>query len=857
MLNKIFKKTDDAPKAGDASLSANKKTAAAKAKKPSDNIDWQPLLEAAAGDDVALLAIAKNDAPLKVRQAAVEAMQSEEGLRSAEREFREHDRRIHREAKLRLETRVAERLQRAEAATLITRASALLAQEQIPVNRFVEIDRAWQALDVTKLEPGQVASFASVSEQITLVLRSRGDQHSSIKRWINDADRALAELQAGSIAVAETGLDRDKLSAAYDAVNQINDDAPVTLEQDALARDVSHKKSLLDTSLQVARSLDAHLTHLDGLVAGNIAGDTAAWHALPPIADTKIAALLTARFDAIRRTQQQTREGTERATRDSVAEKDKARRQAKMASLAELLATAEAALSAGHIVDATASLASVEAALKGAAVNQQMQNRIDVFKAEITRLKGWQHWGGGRVREDLVGEAEVLAKAITDEKLHIKSHADAIEKLRDRWKELDKLGGATSRELWIKFDGALKTAYLPVSAQLAKLKAIRQENLAARNKLLAALDAIVVHDSDSMPADGPRELARALEHFQGEWRKLGPLEHTVPHKAQAALQERMKAGLARLETPLNDRRRLETTKREQLISRAKALSAENQPRDVINKVRELQTEWQQHAKALPLQRNVENRLWAEFKAATDAIFQARDAANSARDAVFQDNAKVRNELVARVEALNADSAPGDIKRTLSDVDTAWRRAGEAPRNIAPKLEQRFRAARDSAQLLLSGSAKRTWQKTCDTLTAKLALCIAVEDAGGKTAGNEAESWAALPALPTVWEKPLATRFDRAVAGQPVTGGEAAKSDGELLNLEAALDLASPAAFQAARREMKLRAMKNAIEARQVVTLSNADIEAWIAGIVSAPLIDPVATLRFQAILTGLRDKPLR
>ncbi len=857
MLNKIFKKTDSVQETNGDILAAPKKATASTLKKPPDNIDWQARLDAATGDDNALLLIAKGDAPLKIRQAAVEAMQSEDGLRSAEREFREHDRRIHREAKLRLEIRVAERLARAEAVTLIAGAAALLAQEQIPANRFVEIDRAWRELDVSKLEPAQVASFQSVSEQITHVLRSRGDQHSSIKRWINDADRALAELQAGSIAVAETGLERDKLAAAYDTVNRLNDDAPVALDQDAQARDVAHKKLLLDAALQVARSLDARLTHLDGLIAENSAGDSAAWHALPPVSDTTIAALLTARFDVIRRTQQQTREGAERAAKNALIEKDKARRQVKISNLSELLATAEAALSAGHIVDATASLASVEAALKGTTVNHQLQTRIDMLKAEITRLKGWQHWGGGRAREDLVGEAELLAKAITDEKLHIKSHADAIEKLRERWKELDKLGGATSRELWGKFDGALKTAYLPVSAQLAKLKAVRQENLAARKKLISALDAIVRDDTGAAPTDGLRELARALEHFQGEWRKLGPLEHTVPHKAQAALQERMKTAVARLETPLSETRRLEAEKREQLITRAKALGGENQPRDVINKVRELQTEWQKHAKAVPLQRNVENRLWSEFKAATDAIFVTRDAANTARDAVYHDNAKVRNDLIARIEALGADSAPGEIKRTISEVDTSWRRTGEAPRNIANKLEQRFRDAREKAQSLLAGSAKRTWQKTCDALAAKLALCTAVEAANGVSAGNEAESWTALPELITVWEKPLRMRFDAAIGGQMRPERAITASDGDLLNLEAALDLESPAAFQAARREMKLRAMKNAIEARQVVTISNTDIEQWIGGVVGAPLTDTVAARRFEAIMTALRDKPLR
>ncbi|MEI6738250.1 MAG: DUF349 domain-containing protein, partial [Pseudomonadota bacterium] len=719
----------------------------------------------------------------------------------------------------------------------------LVAQEHIPANRFVDIDRAWQSLDISRLEITQITTYQAVNEKITHLLRSRGDQHLLIKRWSNDADSALAALHAGSIAVAETGLERDRLAAVYDAVAKLNTNAPVTLEQDAQSRDISHTKSLLDAALQLARALDARLAFLDRFLAESGAVDTATWHALPAIAEIKVAALLNARFDAIRKTHQQTHQIAEHAAKDALAEKNKARRHATLATLTDLLATAEAALGEGHIVEATTSLEAIEVALKEGSTNTKLQSRIDALRAEITRLKGWQHWGGGRVREDLVGEAEVLAKAITDEKLHIKTHADAIEKLRERWKELDKLGGATSRELWINFDGALKTAYLPVSAQLAKLKAVRQENLAARNQLIAVLDAIPLALETATPSTelptilspvapldlcvAPhatlRDLARGIEHFQGEWRKLGPVEHTVPRKAQVALLERMRISVARLELPLNEARRIEALKREKLITRAKALSVESQHRDTINKIRELQTEWQQHAKGLPLQRNVENRLWSEFKTATDAIFQARDAANAARDATFQANAIIRDELIARLHVLTADSPPAEIKKVIAEVDTAWRRAGEAPRSLASKLDKRFRTARDAALQFSTGSAKRTWLRTCESVAVKLALSIAAESSSGLTADIVEERWCAAIALPPIWEKPLRTRLDRALAGQPIM---ATTMDDELLRLEAALEIESPQAFTQARREMKLRAMKNAIEARQKVTVTNADIEQW-------------------------------
>ena len=571
MLNNLFKKAAATPVAD---------TPAPKTKtKPlpvADATDWQAKL-ASATDDAARLALALEKAPLKIRLSAIEAMETEDGLKAAEREFREHDRSIHREAKRRLELKVAERIARAEAVLLIASANELALLEQIPANRLVELDRAWHEIDTTLLEATQIAAYVEASEKIMQLLRSRGDLQLLIKRWTTETDRALAELQAGSIAVAETGLDRDKLGIAYETLDRLLQNLPAMADQDALARDVAHKKSLLESALQLARALDARLTFLDGVIADNATADTVAWHALPAITDTTVAALLNARFEASRKTKQQTEDSIKRVARAESADKKKTASQAKLVALTEQLNTAEAALAAGHIVEATTALAAIEATLKDTTPQQKIQSRIAALRAEIARLKGWQHWGGGRVREDLVAEAEVLEKAITDEKLHIKTHADAIDKLRERWKELDKLGGATNRELWTNFDNALKTAYLPVSAQLAKLKAVRQDNLSARNLLIAALDAVELPAAEgevkaALTTDQLRELSKKLDHFQVEWRKMGPVEHTVPHKAQDALLNRMKASVARLETPLNDARQVEAAKREKLITPCQGLS---------------------------------------------------------------------------------------------------------------------------------------------------------------------------------------------------------------------------------------------------------------------------------------------
>ena len=165
MLSRLFKKREgaDAPPA----LPTKPDARAAKARQAVDALaEWQPRLQAALGDDAALLLIAENSPVLDVRCAAVEALASEEALKQAERELRTHDSRVHRVAKRRYVAAVAQREARAGAQAVIVAAQALTAELPLPANRLVAIDRDWQALDASVLEPAQMTEFTELRERL-------------------------------------------------------------------------------------------------------------------------------------------------------------------------------------------------------------------------------------------------------------------------------------------------------------------------------------------------------------------------------------------------------------------------------------------------------------------------------------------------------------------------------------------------------------------------------------------------------------------------------------------------------------------------------------------------------------------
>lgn len=921
MLGWIFKKKGPTP--GPAAAVA-RKNPPPPAAPPAPAVDWEARLAQARGDDKALLALARSaGVPLPSKLAAIEALAGEAALKLAEREFRSHDRRVHQLAKRRLLAQVAQRQAREQAAHLIAAARALAAEADVAANRSVELDHAWQALDSSAIEPAQHEAFAALSAQLAGQLRERGERERQHKRWQQDAEQALQQLQAACAEAAAGTQERITLAAAVSAVNGALQSPP----PDSLAG----VAATLRQALQMAAALDARLAVLDRLLAGPAADAAAApaapetthapqtsdttetpetpaqpqapiaadamvdagaptqeagvaaapaddpqraWQALPPLPEAHLEALLQARHARWQQARVQARQERQSQGREQARERQRARQSELGAALADRVAQAEAALDAGQLAEAERQLSAIDDEGQTAAADA-LQVRIAAAQARLAQLRGWQHWAGGRAREELVLQAEALAAATVaagngDEagaadadvaRLSVRQRADVITTLRERWKEIDRLGGAGGRALWPRFDAALKAAHEPVAAHVAAQRAARESNLAARLQLIEGLEATAAPvapedlgaESGAVPAD-PHTLAGALSRFHIEWRKLGPLEHTVPHAARAALLQRMEAAVARVDAPLQAARAQARVEREVLVARARALAADapGRGRDLPGDVRALQAEWQRHAKALPLARADEQALWADFKAATDAAFAAREAAYSAREAEFQAHAAEREALIERLR-VRADDSAAVQRQTLAEVDAAWQRCGPAPRARAAALDAAYRDARDALQQWLDQAAQRAWQAGCDALDAKLALCLAHEHSAAADgyAPTVAGAWQALPALPA----PLEDTLRRRAGLLPARADAAAPpADELLLQIETAWGLPTPPAYEEARRTRKLLAMKAALEGHRSEVPAAPRPDDALALLLGRSGLDGSQQARLAAILDARRRR---
>jgi len=107
-------------------------------------------------------------------------------------------------------------------------------------------------------------------------------------------------------------------------------------------------------------------------------------------------------------------------------------------------------------------------------------------------------------------------------------------------------------------------------------------------------------------------------------------------------------------------------------------------------------------------------------------------------------------------------------------------------------------------------------------------------------------------LPAAWDQALALRWARPVDPGPLS--EAAV-DELLLQLEAAQDLPSAPEWQDARRQLKLRALKDAMEGRGSDRPGPSRVSAWLPALLGQSGLTLAQRRRLHALITALRQAP--
>jgi hypothetical protein len=774
----------------------------------------------------------------ELRLAAAELLHGREHLEQVYGAMRNVDRRVAKLVHGRLDAIRHHEAELRRGQDTLAQARAMLGDVLLTPNHVGELDRKWSVIRAPEL----AADFEAVRAQ----LGARLEAQVQLQRAMIDRLTALRQLDGQGLDAAALGETLARLQQEQTAA--LADPGHPSLPR-ALVGEVSNELARLTASLAAAEkdaaalaARDAALTAWAAQPQEELTPDALRreWQRLPAMPANAASEALQARFDAllasfpqaIRKPKAVQAAAPAGASANSGAAPvtDKGADQAFLDQLDAL----EAALQQGSLGTAAEIDKSLKDAKdKGVRLTGAQLDQLTHLRADLKRLSDWARWGGNVSREELIKTVETLAT----QNLAMGELAKKVGSMRERWKALDTLSGPAPRSLWERFDAACSAAYAPAAAHFRQLADERHAN-AARGQALVDEAQAEIANLQQDNADW-KHVSATVQRLRTAWSHLG----AVDRKEKKRLDGLFSEALTTLQRPLENQRKVEVAVREQLIEEVHKLDPNE--RHAVDMLRELQSRWQEHARALPLERKAEQALWQRFRAACDALFAARKEHAHAADSERRTHEAAKEALCARLEAAAVDATPSNVARMLREAAAEWQAIGPVPRAHEARIEGRYQAAVAQVQAQVAEVRRAADTVLAGVVRDKLRLIQALEtaladpdsNAGTHTRGdNWRARWTALAPVDGGYEPILQKRFDAALAA--LEGDRAAYARqlqenrqrllNDLLRLEIAAGIDSGAEFARDRLRLQVEVLQSSLKSGQKPGGNTAELRALLA-----------------------------
>jgi hypothetical protein len=712
-------------------------------------------------EEPALAEVALHGRYAELRLAAAQRLQDGGLLEHTARTARGHDKAVYRHCSELLRQRRHEQQRSEHGARIAQLLQELLETAPISVSRLIELEKELQALG-----PGAdplEACQARCAEANRRVLQEGQSQRRL--QAAQQAAQALAAQLAGAAWPGDSGW-----AAWHRQALALREDAgplPGWPAAQAALEQLQHARQAIDAALARLAADGAAIAAAERFLAAQVApadwaAARAAWGELPRPLHAASCAALDARWAELQAAAAPVAETAPAPVPAPVPAAPRLRVDAE--ALRQLLHEVEAAIDEGHLADAEAVDRRLKALLATGEADRRLEARVQRAHARLGELRGWAQWSARKQREQLIEAARALLTGAPG----VEHISVAVPALREAWKQLNAQGAATKAQ-WEVFNGALEQAYVPVAQLRAEEAAQRAQAREQREALLVQWEAWLEAIDWAQPDHAALE-TQAAQWF-AQWR-------AAPHagfREERQLRKRADALRTRFEQQQLALHQAEVERRRALIQAAEALEAQADLRQATSQVKRLQEQWRPAAAAPRLARGEEQKLWRQFRAACDKVFVRRDAQRGAEQQERAQHSQAREQQLAEFAAVLEGTQAGPIQAALARFQKDWHlSSGPAPqRRGGPPPDRWEREARALQQRAL---------QRLDAL---------------RLDGHRAR----LDAL-------------RRPAPDAAVPDEAARAQGHqereslLLDLEIALDLASPPECQDARRRRQLEKLQN-------------------------------------------------
>ncbi|HSR66844.1 MAG TPA: DUF349 domain-containing protein [Acidobacteriota bacterium] len=674
--------------------------------------------------------MAVDDTDHDLRLLALQRLEEEALLARVMRDTRRHDKRIHREARAKLQQK---RLQRGDPKAVRRRREELCQQAE-KLAWTVDADRDAKSLEVI------------------------------VEEWKSLPVAAEEELQERFDAICHRGLNRDEaVDSAKESADQAQEppepaptgeaDEGETAEAAAPSQQKAGAQAVIERAERLARDKKAGLQQ-------------------------RLLTRLKESWQTARREEEVSEEETRQfktalsQLEQLLAEQSK-RNEEILSEIRSHLGQVEQHLGQGELREARLLFRKCSRRFKGLPgltrkQRDTMRSRLKAVHAGVRELKDWHHWGNNQQRLRLIESMEALAGS----ELHPEELNKRIKAARNQWMRLEqseKLPDdpphyASGPGLWRRFHAACNRAYEPC-------KQFFKERAEKRKAKTAELEAVCrrLEADPELSGDPPdwKPLDRLIREGARSLRRLNEIEP----KKRGPMARRIRKALKGLDRRLRELQKPHEEAKKQLIEAAKAQIEAEDIGQATAEIRRLQQQWKETGTTA---RPREQALWKDFRAACNAVFERFKAKRKEEEQAQQQHNRELMQICAEIEKL-CKLEGEQLVKAEEEFEKARQSWAEAE-SRSPGLERRFVrcCGRFSGKLkaIRRDQAKerrrRQAEERMQSLRRKGDLCAELEAVQGLSAAKAKKmvesaqaQWEELPELSKEDEQRMRRRFDQA------------------------------------------------------------------------------------------------
>ena len=302
------------------------------------------------------------------------------------------------------------------------------------------------------------------------------------------------------------------------------------------------------------------------------------------------------------------------------------------------------------------------------------------------------------LKTHLCEAAEKLA-----EETDVVSAFHQLQELHQQYREIGPVAKELREEIWGRFKAASTVINKRHQQHFERLRSMEQENLNRKTALCEQVEAIAGEENKA--ASDWEKHAKQIIEIQKEWKTIG----FAPQKMNVKIFERFRTACDDFFTQktlffkeLKEKFHENAEKKRALIERAQALKDSTEWKATSDKFIALQKEWKTVGM---VPKKLGDKLWAEFLAACNHFFEARNAAGGNPYAAERENLEKKRNIITRLHEL-AEQKTEEVEEQVHNLIDEYNTVGHVPFKEKDKLYKEYHDILDKLQKELNISAAR-------------------------------------------------------------------------------------------------------------------------------------------------------